>query len=493
MEVKEVLWPQVTFYSKQLEVIRSVEENDETFVPAGNMLGKDFVAGFLAVAYLLSRHPVRVVSTSVKDDHLRILWGEILRFVQTAKFKLRAEDGGPLIVNHREIKKMYRGEVCPTSYLIGCVSEKGEGMAGHHAPNTFFLGDEASGIEDVAFTQADTWASAGDRHKRKLIIGNPNPCTNFFNRGVKDGDLPYSDEPGRFHRKIIRIRADDSPNVRYGMAEERAGLKPSGRTLIPGVISYSEYKYRRKHWDKVRQCIGLDGDFWEGAEVLMFPPEWLNLAERRWEGLRGRPRKAKAIGIDPAEGGDSTVMAAVDEYGVIEITSKKTPDTSRVTGEALAFMRKHGVEPEAVVFDRGGGGLEHADRLRSMGYDVRSVGFGEGVMLEPKRGLVRVEERKENREERYAYINRRAQMYGEVRVELDPIATPGFALPPDPYLRRQFAPIPLTYDDEGRLKMPPKPELIKIIGHSPDEADAIVLAVHGMKHRVKRSRAGAAG
>lgn len=35
----KLLWPDVTFYAKQREVIYSVLENDETFVPAGNMLG----------------------------------------------------------------------------------------------------------------------------------------------------------------------------------------------------------------------------------------------------------------------------------------------------------------------------------------------------------------------------------------------------------------------------------------------------------------------
>jgi hypothetical protein len=34
------LWPEVKFYSKQREVIRSVRDNDETFVSAGNMLGR---------------------------------------------------------------------------------------------------------------------------------------------------------------------------------------------------------------------------------------------------------------------------------------------------------------------------------------------------------------------------------------------------------------------------------------------------------------------
>lgn len=177
------LWPDVTFYKKQWEVIYSVEENDETFVPAGNMLGKDFVAGFIALKAFLTHKEARVITTSVKDDHLRVLWGEIGRFIQTCKYPLDRVKGGPLIVNHRDVRKIVNGEECKISYMRGMVSEKGEGMAGHHAAYTLFIGDEASGIDDLVYTQADTWS------KRKLLIGNPNPCNNFFRKGVKDGDL----------------------------------------------------------------------------------------------------------------------------------------------------------------------------------------------------------------------------------------------------------------------------------------------------------------
>jgi hypothetical protein len=38
-KLAKMCWPHVSFYAKQREIIRSVEDNDETFVSAGNMLG----------------------------------------------------------------------------------------------------------------------------------------------------------------------------------------------------------------------------------------------------------------------------------------------------------------------------------------------------------------------------------------------------------------------------------------------------------------------
>lgn len=126
-----------------------------------------------------------------------------------------------------------------------------------------------------------------------------------------------------YHRKVIKIRAEDSPNVRWGIAQRRLGIKPANDILVDGVITYREYLHRRNTWDEIHQCIGLDAEFYEGAELLMFPPHWLNYAENnnrklfeehyKKTGNRLR-RQARAIGCDPAEGGDKTCWSVVDEY-----------------------------------------------------------------------------------------------------------------------------------------------------------------------------------
>lgn len=303
--------------------------------------------------------------------------------------------------------------------------------------------------------------------------------------------------PPTYHRRVIRIRATDSPNVKLALAQIEAGLEPTHETVVPGVLSWREYQNRRANWDKVKQCVSLDAEFYEGSELLLFPPDWLTLAEERALALP-RARKAKGGGCDPAEGGDRTSMAAVDEFGLIEQVSKKTPDTSMIGQEAIAFMRKHDIPPDKFVFDRGGGGKQHADMLRRMGFNVRSVGFGEGLAPDPRYGKAPVRIRREDKEGRYEYLNRRAQMYGELSEALDP-GLPGvrFAIPAEyTELRRQLAPMPKLYDKEGRLFMLPKNKrnpdptnpstektLVELIGCSPDEADSLVLACHGMWHR----------
>lgn len=314
----------------------------------------------------------------------------------------------------------------------------------------------------------------------------------------------------RFFRRIIQIKATDSPNVQYALAEKAAGKPVTNTVIIPGVLPWADYAKRRATWDPIRQSIGLDAEFWEGAEVLLYPPLWLDAAEAWAHELGHKRRQATAIGIDPAEGGDKTSMCAIDDVGVIELLSRKTPDTNMIPGEAIAFMKRHGVKPENVYFDRGGGGKQHADRMRAAGYDVQTVSFGEGVSLPPKRVRQAFSRRVDVGEQRVAYKNRRAQMYGLLRHLIDPgrlldfalspedgeaVGTPkkvakGFAIPPwFPELREQMSQIPLTYNEEQVMYLLPKSRkpgskggrtLTELVGHSPDELDSLALAAFGL-------------
>jgi hypothetical protein len=195
----------------------------------------------------------------------------------------------------------------------------------------------------------------------------------------------------------------------------------------------------------------------------------------------------------------------VDELGIIELVAKKTSDTSVITGDTIAIGRRHNIASENWIFDRGGGGKQHADRLRANGFRPRTVGFGEAPSEEVKRSIVRspYQQRVDTREDRYAYKNKRCEMFGETSNLFDPNFNPrGFGVPGHyRELIRQLSLFPRKYDGEGRMVLPSKNRasadstvltLTDIMGHSPDESDAFVLAVHGMLHKSTHSvRAGA--
>lgn len=311
----------------------------------------------------------------------------------------------------------------------------------------------------------------------------------------------------RHYRRVIQIRAEDSPNVKLALRQRELGQEITGQQILPGVLSWDEYKKRRATWDKVRQCIGLDAEFYEGSELLLYPPDWLNAS---YEAARSRPaatdKSRRWLGCDPAEGGDKSSWAVTDAWGLLDLVSLKTPDTNFIPRQTLALMAKWNVQAEDAFFDAGGGGKQHADRLRDMGHEVCVVRFGESLSLDPKRGVHQLGTRVEIKEERYVYLNRRAQMYGELSELMDPAREDGvFAIPAhlgdarhgdSCSLREQLAPMPKLYDKEGRQRMLPKNKqsedskektLVELIGHSPDEADALVLSVHARLHPRRRT------
>jgi hypothetical protein len=319
-----------------------------------------------------------------------------------------------------------------------------------------------------------------------------------------------TDQVQKYFRRIIQIRAEDSPNVARALEMKRRGLEPDGLVVLAGVLTWDEYKHRTATWSEQRKCVGLDGRFYEGKEELLWPPEWLNACARASDKISSSfKRVARGGGCDPAEGGDKTTFTAVDDLGLIEIESTKTPDTSKIPGMTIGFIQKHGIPPDRFCFDRGGGGKQHADNLRAMGYPVRTIGFGETVTPDLRRGMTPFKDKKDQRETKYEFENRRTQMYWEASEFCDPTTGRTFAIPDRgptyQELFRQLGLMPKLWSVEGRARMPPKRRkpgqenrnyqgeqtIEEIVGHSPDEADSFVLAIHGMLHRATdRSKAG---
>jgi hypothetical protein len=332
----------------------------------------------------------------------------------------------------------------------------------------------------------------------------------------------------RLLRKVIHISAHDSPNVALGLMQQAEGKEPTGESVIEGVLSWDEYTKRMTLWDPVMVTVGVHGEFWQGKSSLLYPPEWLNESARhalqlifreRREGTEsehcrrgGAPfiRTAKAAGCDPGEGGDplrlGTAWTVVDEHGVLEQLEARTTDTSEIGKTVKFLIRKWRLDPHKFVLDRGGGGKQISDQLRSEGYPVRTVGFGEPPTPDPGYRTPGVKERVDQKEDRYAYPSRRCQIYHELRLAIDPSLTERpFAIPFSRYpkLRKEMARIPLKYDGKGRVSLPEKHRsgkrqagqeqtLTEIIGWSPDLLDSLALAYYALgRGEPGRPRAGA--
>ena len=322
-------------------------------------------------------------------------------------------------------------------------------------------------------------------------------------------------------RRTIRIRAEDSPNVRLGLLQWARGETPTDERVLPGVLSYGEYLERRRTLPKARQVVVLDADWWTGADEKLVLPAWCDAALRFASDdavRRAVSNLPRYMGVDVAAGGDDSAWVAGSRLGVTHCHARKTPNTNDVIGLTLEYMRSWQVPAGNVVFDLGGGGREHVDRLRAMGHQVRGVGFGKAPALDVKRaGVLRpFEERRAVAEDAMAYQDRRSEMAWDLRLILERDETgeyvgrdfhpgslgkvPGFGLAGEHVgeLIRQLTAPPVKWDDKGRFKLIPKedPKLPaheqdratvqtfrRLIGRSPDLLDAFCCMVFGITHR----------
>ena len=517
----KLVWPELTLYPKQQEILYSVRDNIQTFVHAGNELGKDFISGLCVPWFFMSRRPCRIVTSSAGETQLKsVLWGEIAERLYTARFKF------PFRVTHLNIKQLGRdGAEVPLSYCLGHVTKSVENFQGHHLdhdiPRVLGLFDEASGIADQYWEAAQSWLH------RALVIGNPLNTTNFFYRECKGGDvIDPAAPPGskRLLRKVIHIGAEHSPNVQVGKELAARGYKgeKGWPTVIPGVLSYPEYLRRKVQWDKIKQSMRLYGHFYEGESELLYPPAWLDLGEEVYKAYhpdgydfdkctktRDGFRKAKAMGIDGGAGRDLTVFTIVDEIGIIMQHSLPTPNTMKICSLAQLYMQNFKIPPSMVTIDVGGGGKQIADRLKELGIKIRAIAFG-GTATPPKEVKTRRKAAKVEVEEvRMTYKNRRCEMYGLLRDQFDPNLNPaGFAIPEEMFeLRQELSVHPLWYDSDGKMYLPAKSvqphrknketdeiTIKKMLnGRSPDRADSLVLANFAMVKPIQKRRIGARG
>lgn len=501
----QLAWPHLTLYDKQVDILDSLRYDRETFVHAGNKLGKDFIAGIAVVWFFCSRDPVRVVASSSGQHQLEnVLWKEIATRLSDSQIDLGLD------ITHLRLRKR---EGHHKSYVIGVVTNKLENLQGYHlpqnnaeVPSTLYIADEASGIANEFHESAQSWAH------RMLVIGNPMNNLNFFFTECKRGTIKSKNATVRNARKVIHIGAEHSPNVILGKKLEEAGVPGPYPSVIEGVITYEEFLDREQLWDPIKRQIRLHGHFYEGEEVRLYPPDWLSRAELAYkelvpEGydnerarLENRTSYPRWMGLDVGAGGDLTAWTVIDREGVIWQHAMKTPNTVDITNRTVRYLADYNVQPMNCVIDAGGGGKQIADRLRELGHKVRTVYFGENPSPPASTSMAVVRlptTRTSFAEKRQIYKNRRAEMYGYLRLLLDPSVNDedgvAFAIPEElEELHHELSIMPLQYDEEGKMFLPPKdrkpgqkdnPELVtikKILGRSPDRADSLVLAVFGM-------------
>lgn len=161
------------------------------------------------------------------------------------------------------------------------------------------------------------------------------------------------------------------------------------------------------------------------------------------------------IACDPAEfGDDQSVIYALKGYEVIDdnITTKR--ELMDTAGNIMAFyLEKHA---ETIAIDDIGVGAGVRSRLRELGIEVTPINCGK--MAEDKVHYCRLRDQ--------MWMNA-AQLFNEDYV----------SIPNDPYLIEELAAHTFGHNSKGQVCVARKKDVKKIIGHSPDRADALIMGL----------------
>jgi len=374
-------------WDKQVEILQSAFEYDETLVYTGNAVGKTFIGGRLILAFLLAHSPLygyaegstKVVVVGPKFEQIRKqIWGEL----QAAWYKLGQKI--PLGEGRLQAHDLILG---PGWYagIFAVDKENPEKIQGYHAPNFLAIIEEATGVPDVVREAIQGCATSANSH----IVAFTNPmrlsgwmyeaCTDAKNLELKSKKI----------RNVIQVSCLDTPN--YLLKED----------ILPGIMSHKVVENRKIEWgtESPMYQARIEGRWPTASDDALIPYEWVESActeERLAKCMRDEDRRVCAMDIARA-GDDLTVMMLLDGDVVSNIRAGRTPNVMKA---ALMFKEAHSDWGGFAVIDENGLGGGPYDKLK---YELNI----------PVRGWISQRKPDENVKERFC--NLKAQIGWELR------------------------------------------------------------------------------
>lgn len=310
-----------------------------------------------------------------------------------------------------------------------------------------------------------------------------------------DGNHPLRAEAGELRwafmdpERMMPVWVDGSDVRNPDNPEDR----PLSFTFIPASLSDNpyndtpEYRARLNALPEPLRSQLRDGLFALGTEDhewQMIPTAWIKAAQDRWTPNPPSNVPQTALGADVAQGGgdDTTIAPRHDGWydRITKVPGAQTPSGAEVAGLVVS-KRKHG---STIILDVGGG----------WGADAHGILRGDNRMdareciayLGIKPSMAR------SRDKLFGFTNMRSQLLWQFREALDPDQPGGspIALPPSNELLADLSAPRYTIVTRNHTQMieaEDKKSVVKRLGRSPNEGDAVVMAWYaGAKSLVRQ-------
>jgi len=430
----------VSLWGKQKEIAQSLVDNRIVAVRSCHGSGKTFLAAQIALWWVLTRPYSTVITTAPTGRQVNeLLWKEIRKSFKNATERFAALG---MTIGGEMLPKAPKLTIDDDWLCIGFSTDDPTNFQGWHSPGGILaIFDEAPGVAP------DIWNAVQGvivgESDRLLCIGNPTETSGpFYEAFHKDNAT------AKFH-----ISAYDVPNVQ------------KGKTMIPGLCTKEWVDERKKEWPEntpMWQSRVL-GNFPDMSDATIVPLSWAEEAAARYEKGVKKSIGPITMAVDVARfGADATVFAFADEGGVRELITAPKADTMETVGHVLMAFQ-----------DRGG-----FERINEIRIDADGLGAGVYDRLKEQLGHIVVEMRGGMRAiSNERYLNNRAEWYFKTRERLDPDGESPIFMPNNSSLIAQLSSIKWKISSRGLIQIESKEDMKKRGVKSPDEADAVVMAL----------------
>jgi hypothetical protein len=213
------------------------------------------------------------------------------------------------------------------------------------------------------------------------------------------------------------------------------------------------------------------GDFTARIEDQLFqciPSEWVRMAQERWSKTLPAGVPMCAIGVDASGGGKDPMVLAPRYDGyypeLTKIPGSEIPK-DRLGAHCAGIIISHRRDKAIIIVDMSGGyGGAIYEKLKENDIEVLPHKGAEASVRRTKDHL-------------YKFVNKRTEVFWKFREALDPDQPGGspIALPHDTRLFAQLV-TPTFEATPNGIKLQTKEDVMERLGHSPDEADAVVMS-----------------
>ena len=391
---------------------------------SGHSTGKTFALAATMLWFGATRERFKIITTAaVARQVRRQLWGEAPVLWAQARLPLP----GKLLTQSWEVGN--------GSYAIGFSTDYADRFTGTHDGSTMFLLDEGQKVSEQILTGV-----------RGSMQGEDSICV--FSGNPVDRDCAFFAEYQKGTWHCVKFSMENHPNI------------IEGREVIPGGPTREWIEECREAWGEARaEYIGrVSGEFPEDGSQGLIQSAWLDAAVARYKAGVKRTGEALVMGVDVAgHGDDLSAWIIRDDASLLRIESQQTMDPVHCAKRTMTLAKDWGVPAENVHVDMTGEGHGTVARCHEDGFLAHGVHFGGGAWNSN------------------IYANCRAEMYCQLRDALDPAKGGTLAMPEHKLMLQELRSMGYTYDKKERYLMWKKDVIKKLLGRSPDFADALAL------------------